>query len=108
MIWRLQRTGSPESSGTSVAPANARASSTAPRALRNPAPWVRWLYPARASAVYSRMALTAFGVRAALASSISAMAPVTTGAAMLVPVRLRYGSLPVCAEPQRREAGLAA
>jgi hypothetical protein len=41
------------------------------------------------SAVYCRMALTALGVSAGLASIISATVPATTGAAMLVPVRLR-------------------
>ena len=37
------------------------------------------------------IALTRFGVRFGFACSISATVPATTGAAMLVPVRLRYG-----------------
>src|SRR5580704_17470096 len=40
------------------------------------------------------MALMRFGVRFGFAWSISATVPVTTGVAMLVPVRLRYGMKP--------------
>jgi hypothetical protein len=39
--------------------------------------------------VYCRIAFTAFGVSLGLACSISATVPETTGAAMLVPVRVR-------------------
>ena len=42
-------------------------------------------------AVYWMIAFTRFGVSFGFACSISATVPATTGAAMLVPVRLRYG-----------------
>ena len=67
-----------------------RASSTAPRVFRNPAPWVSESY-AYFCAVYSMMALTRFGVSFGFAWIINAAVPATMGAAMLVPVRLRYG-----------------
>ena len=44
-----------------------------------------------ARAVYCRIAFTAFGVRAGFAWSINAIVPLTTGADMLVPLRLMYG-----------------
>jgi hypothetical protein len=48
------------------------------------------------------MAFTALGVRSGLASSINATVPATTGAAMLVPVRLRYGLNAVRRVPSSR------
>ena len=42
--------------------------------------------------MYCRIAFTAFGVSDGFACSIKAIVPLTAGAAMLVPVRLRYGS----------------
>src|SRR5262245_49913591 len=54
------------------------------------------------------MALIAFGVSDGLASSISAIAAVTTGADMLVPVRRRYGSELVGVVPHKRAAGFEA
>src|SRR4029450_3508899 len=50
------------------------------------------------------MALTMFGVRDGFACSINATVPATTGDAMLVPVRLRYGFSPHSSEPVRRYA----
>ena len=75
---------------------------TAPSAFRRPAPCARNDASSRASSVYCKMALTAFGVRFGSASSINATVPVTTGAAMLVPVRLRYGMYAVIAVPSSR------
>src|SRR5262245_48889120 len=71
--------------------AKKRANRNAPLALTKPAPCSSGDTAGAACAVYCRMALTAFGVSDGLASSISATVPATTGAAMLVPVRLRYG-----------------
>jgi len=79
----------PAYSAGAVLKASAR--STAPRALRKPAPCARYELPLYVSAVYCRIALTAFGVSDGLACSISATVPATTGAAWLVPVKLRYG-----------------
>src|SRR4029453_8036695 len=76
---------------------------TAPRALRKPAPCASTLSLERDWAVYCRMAFTAFGVRLGLASSISATVPATTGVAMLVPLRLRYGLYPTESVPFRRD-----
>jgi hypothetical protein len=56
-----------------------------------PAPWRSGLTPGFEIAVNSRMALIRFGVRLGFACSISAIAPLTCGAAMLVPLRLSYG-----------------
>ena len=67
------------------------ASRTAPLAFSSPAPCARGVSPASSCAVYCRMALTAFGVSEGFAWSISATVPLTTGAAMLVPLMLRYG-----------------
>src|SRR5687767_815281 len=50
------------------------------------------------------MALTMFGVRAGFACNINATVPATTGEAMLVPVRLKYGLLPHGSVPFRRYA----
>ncbi len=61
---------------------------TAPRAFSIPAPWTSRLVLLRTCAVYCRIALTAFGVSFGFASSINATVPATTGAAMLVPLRL--------------------
>src|SRR5262249_43122327 len=72
----------------------AAASATAPAALSAPAPWVRTSSVASGSAVYWRIAFTAFGGSKALgwavrlASSIRLTTPVTTPAAMLVPLSL--------------------
>jgi hypothetical protein len=64
------------------------------------------LYPGYSCAVYCRMALTWFGVRPGLAWSINATVPATTGAAMLVPLRLRYGRYGVGTDPARSYADL--
>ena len=66
------------------------------------------LKPFSDCAVYIRIAFTAFGVSDGLACSINATVPETTGAAMLVPDRLRYGVNPVGTEPERRNAVLVA
>ncbi len=65
----------------------------APRRARSgsPRPAQRVRSPGYACAVYCRIAFTRFGVSVGFACSISATVPVTTGAAMLVPLRLRYG-----------------
>src|SRR6266540_1855515 len=63
--------------------------STAPLVFRNPAPSVSALYPGYTCAVYCRIAFTRFGVSVGFACSINATLPATTGADMLVPVRLR-------------------
>src|SRR6266516_4094767 len=52
------------------------------------------------------MAFTRLGVSVGLACSINATVPVTTGAAMLVPLRLRYGRYGVGTVPLRRYAGI--
>src|SRR5436853_2275739 len=52
------------------------------------------------------MAFTAFGVSAGLAWSMSATVPATTGAAMLVPLRLRYGRYGVATVPLNRYADI--
>src|SRR5918911_1824041 len=54
------------------------------------------------------MAFTAFGVSLGFACSISATVPDTTGAAMLVPLRLRYGSDAVDTVPATRYAAFVA
>jgi hypothetical protein len=64
---------------------------TAPLAFNIPAPCTSMLVLLFNCAVYCRIALTAFGVSFGLASSINATVPDTTGADMLVPLRLRYG-----------------
>src|SRR6516165_3712180 len=73
-------------------------------ALRKPAPSVNESYPGYDCAVYCRMALMAFGVRVGFACSIAAMVPLTTGAAMLVPLRLRYGNAGAATDPGRSAA----
>ena len=50
------------------------------------------------------MALTALGLNAGFAWTINATVPATTGAAMLVPFRLRYGKYEVSTVPLRRYA----
>ena len=50
--------------------------------------------------------MTAFGVNEPLACNIRATVPVTTGAAMLVPVRLRYGMYEVEPLPFNRYGDL--
>src|SRR6516165_12549919 len=50
------------------------------------------------------MALMAFGVSVGFACSIAAMVPLTTGAAMLVPLRLRYGNAGAGTDPGRSAA----
>src|SRR5688572_22745207 len=84
MIWRLQGVGSFAAVAKEFA--SDWASCTAPRAFRNPAPCVRWLYGLRPSAVYWRIALMRFGVSDGFAWSINAIVPLTTGDAMLDPV----------------------
>src|SRR6185436_20051669 len=54
--------------------------------------------------VYCSSALTAFGVRFGSACNIRATVPDTTGAAMLVPLKLRYGSEAVAIAPARRNS----
>jgi len=54
--------------------------------------------------VYCRIAFTAFGVSDGFAWSIRATVPVTTGDAMLVPERLKYGGYDVGTVPPRRYA----
>ena len=49
--------------------------------------------------MYCRIALTRFGVRFGFAWNISATVPVTTGAAMLVPLSVRYGFEPSDEQP---------
>ena len=51
------------------------------------------------------MAFTAFGVSDGFACNISATAPATTGADMLVPLMLRYGRYGVPTVPSRRYWG---
>src|SRR6187551_4062332 len=88
--------------------ANVFATCTAPRALRNPAPWVKSLYRVLCSAVYCRIAFTRLGVSDGFAWNISATVPATTGAAMLVPVRLKYGCAAVSTVPHKRAPGCVA
>src|SRR3954465_6040390 len=71
-------------------PASA-ASVTACATFMKPAPWRSGLTPGFEIAVNSRIALIKFGVSFGFACSISAIAPLTTGVAMLVPDRLSYG-----------------
>ena len=52
------------------------------------------------------MAFTRFGLSDGFAWSISATVPATTGDAMLVPLRLRYGRLGVSRLPLSRYAAL--
>ena len=56
-------------------------------------------------AVYCRTAFTALGVSPGLACSIRATTPLTTGAAMLVPLSVRYG-IRAAVVPATRSAGL--
>ena len=53
-----------------------------------------------------RIAFTRFGVSAGFACSISAIVPLTTGEAMLVPLSDRYGSFAVGTVPHSRISGL--
>src|SRR6185436_595413 len=107
MTCALHGVGSACARGWRLAPgASDRASATAPRAFRNPAPCDSPSTSSCASAVYCRIAFTRFGVRAGFACSISAMVPLTTGDAMLVPLSDRYGSVAVLTVPHRRIAGL--
>ena len=55
--------------------------------------------------MYCRIALTALGVSAGLACNIRATTPLTTGAAMLVPLSVRYGYAPPLV-PATRSSGL--
>jgi hypothetical protein len=57
--------------------------------------------------VYCRIAFTALGVSEGFAWSISAIVPVTTGAAMLVPLKLRYGRYEVDTVPFSRYGDFA-
>jgi hypothetical protein len=57
--------------------------------------------------VYCRIAFTAFGVSAALACSMRATTPLTTGVAMLVPLSVMYGKAERPAPPTR-SSGLRA
>jgi hypothetical protein len=52
--------------------------------------------------VYCRIAFTAFGVSNGFACIMSATAPATTGAAMLVPLKLKYGRYDVGTVPFNR------
>src|SRR5579872_75638 len=79
--------------------ANARANSTAPWALRNPAPSVSGSHCGYACAVNCRIALMAFGDRPGFACNINATVPLITGADMLVPLRLKYGRKGVTTVP---------
>ena len=68
--------------------------SRAPGTFRQPAPCVSRESPGerprlRGDAEAIRIALTAFGVSAGFSWSTSATAPLTTGAAMLVPLSVR-------------------
>src|SRR5882672_912017 len=75
----------------------ARARSMAPAAFTSPAPCVRWSTPGSAIAEYSSIAFTSFALSGGCgprplplcASSTSATTPLTTPAAMLVPLRYR-------------------
>src|SRR5262245_27201830 len=69
--------------------AMSRARSTAPFAFRNPAPSVSGSWRGYTCAVNCRIAFTAVGVSDGFACSISATVPLTTGAAKLVPLRLK-------------------
>ena len=83
------------------------ATSTAPAALTQPAPWVRWESPAERGspvagsvresgrAAYIRIPLALSGPRFGLTCSISATTPVTSGVAMLVPERVKYWAEPL-------------
>src|SRR5215210_3219867 len=59
---------------------------TAPSTLSRPAPCSRLLKSFRGLAVYSRIALTMFGVRPGLRCKRRAAAPATAGAAIEVPL----------------------
>jgi hypothetical protein len=85
-----------------VPTAMARARSTAPFALRKPAPSVSGSYRGYTCAVYCRIALTWLGVNDGLACSINATVPLTTGAAMLVPLWLKYGRYVVGTVPSSK------
>ena len=61
---------------------------TAPSMLSRPAPCSTRLALGRVRAVYCRMALTSGGVSPGLACSISATAPLTTGADTEVPLSI--------------------
>src|SRR3954466_7680033 len=67
-----------------------------------PAPCVRGPQPGTTCVVYCRIALTALRVSDGFACSINATVPLTTGVAMLVPLRLRYGRKDVETVPVRR------
>src|SRR5450631_3241984 len=77
--------------GVDAGCAASAASATALATFRKPAPCRSALTPGLAIAVNSRIALIRFGVSIGFACSISAIAPLTTGVAMLVPVKLSYG-----------------
>src|SRR5262245_4531226 len=107
ITWPLHGVGSPGALGSRSEPGvSDRASWTAPRAFRNPAPCVRPSYSSCDSAVNCRIAFTRFGVSEGFACSMSAIVPLTTGDAMLVPLSERYGSDAVVTVPQRRISGL--
>src|SRR5919112_5544557 len=106
MIAPLHGVGSPSRERDRLRPAASdRDNSTAPRAFRNPAPCASG-FARRSSAVYCRIAFTRFGVSAGFACTISAIVPVTTGDALLVPLIARYGSVAVRIVPQSRAVGL--
>ena len=55
-----------------------------------------------------RIAFTSFGVRSGFACSINATVPATTGVAMLVPLRLKYGRYDVETVPGSRYGDMVA
>src|SRR4030095_12631075 len=77
----------PAATALEISVRNASARRTAPSMLSDPAPcWTR-LAGDNGCAVYWRIALMSGGVRPGLACSISATVPVTTGAAIEVPLK---------------------
>src|SRR5204863_7416244 len=106
MWWFAQRSFAPQldEAGYAVVDGSARkrANSTAPFALRKPAPWLSASKPSWRVDVYSRIALTAFGMSAGFAWTINATVPLTTGAAALVPLMLKYGKYEVDTVPASR------
>ena len=62
-----------------------------PCAFRKPAPCASTFSPRATRRCTAGCAFTALGVSVGFASSINATVPATTGVAMLVPLRLRYG-----------------
>ena len=104
MMWRAHGMTSPAMSSSTVPrPSPVRKNARAGRRPRvQQARALRERRVVQRLREYCRIAFTAFGVSDGFASSISATVRATTGAAMLVPLRLRYGLKGVCTVPSSR------